>query len=90
MHTLRNSLALLVFAIALPAAAADNGFYLGGSAGRSAVNTGTVGEVSVNSEATAYKVFIGGRFLTFFAVEGAYSDLGSVTTHFGGARTRHA
>ncbi len=83
MRTLRNCLSLLVFVVAFPALAADNGFYLGGSLGRSAVNTGTVGSVSINSDATAWKAFAGYRFLHFLAIEGAYNDLGSVAENIG-------
>jgi len=73
----------------LPAAAADNGFYLGLSAGRAALNTGDLGNAEVEGDANAYKLFAGYRFLNFLAVEGAYVDLGtaeddqeSTSTHY--------
>ena len=71
-------LPLFAIAIALPAAAADNGFYLGGSAANSAIDTGQLGDVKINDNANGYKVFGGYRFLTFLGVEGSYVDLGEV------------
>lgn len=71
--------AAVLILIALPAAAADNGFYIGGSVGQAAVNTGELGEIEIDDEATGYKVFAGVRMLTFLAIEGSYRDLGSVT-----------
>jgi OOP family OmpA-OmpF porin len=63
--------------LALPAFAED-GFYLGGSVGQAEINTGTLADVKFEGDDTGYKVFGGYRFLKFFAVEGAYADLGSV------------
>ncbi len=79
MRRTLNAIAVLAILIALPAAAADNGFYLGGSAGQSAVDTGKIGNIQANGNATAFKVFAGFRVLTFLGVEGAYSDFGNVT-----------
>ena len=75
---MRHGLKLLVLAslIALPAAA-DDGFYIGASLGRSGIDTGDVSQITVSSDANSYKGFLGYRFLKFFAVEGAYADLGS-------------
>ena len=70
--------AALALLIALPAAAADNGFYLGGSFANSAIDTGSLGDVKINENANGYKVFGGYRFLTFLGVEASYVDLGSV------------
>lgn len=92
---MRRSL-LIVAAVALfalPAIAADNGFYLGGSIGQTAVNTGTLGEVQVDGNSTGYKVFAGFRMITFLAVEGAYIDFGksnktTSATTFGEAKAK--
>lgn len=74
--------------VALPAAAADSGFYLGLSAGRAAINTGDIGDVEVEGDANAYKLFAGYRLLTILAVEGAYVDLGTVEHDSESAQTR--
>ena len=74
---------LVLFAVAilitLPAAAADNGFYLGGSVGQAAVATGELGddEFIVDDDSTGYKVFAGFRMITFLGIEGSYVDLGT-------------
>lgn len=75
---MRRGLKLLFLAslIALPAAA-DDGFYIGASLGRSGIDTGDVSQIQVSSDANSYKGFAGYRFLKFFGVEGAYADLGS-------------
>ena len=70
----------LLALIALPAVAADNGFYLGASVGQTQLEIDELGE-DVNSadfsgDDMAYKVFAGIRFLTFLGVEGSYRDLG--------------
>jgi OmpA family protein len=69
-------LASLALMIALPAAA-DDGFYFGGSVGRTALSSGNTVPIEVKGDTNSYKVFLGYRFLKFFAVEGAYADLGS-------------
>ena len=79
--TLKVLFAIAVL-IALPAAAADNGFYIGASVGQAAVATGELGDegdldIDIDSDSTGYKVFGGFRALTFLGVEGAYFDLGS-------------
>ena len=66
----------LAIAIAVPAAA-DDGFYLGGSVGQTKIGAGTTVPVEIDKNTNSYKLFIGYRFLKFFAVEGAYADLGS-------------
>ncbi len=65
---------------ALPARAADNGIYLGGSIGQSGVHAderieGT--NFSYDADATGYKLIAGWRPLNWLAVEGDYIDLGS-------------
>ena len=77
------SLALtsLVALVALPAVAADNGFYLGLSVGQSAITIDDISDGDVTAEFSgddmAYKVFAGYRLLTFLAVEASYVDFGS-------------
>src|SRR5262249_40586904 len=63
------SLTVLIAASAV----ADDGFYIGGSLGRSSVDTGTTGPVRISGGDYAYKAFAGYRFLKFFAVEAAYT-----------------
>ncbi len=68
----------LIALLALPAAAADNGFYLGASAGQSGIKINQdLEEIDFSGGATSFKVFAGFRFLTFLAVEGSYVDLGA-------------
>jgi len=71
---LTASIALL----ALPAAAADNGFYLGASVGQSDIKIDQDFEdIDFSGGATSFKVFGGFRFITFLGVEGSYVDLGA-------------
>jgi hypothetical protein len=70
---------IVVFAlIALPAAAADNGFYLGGSFGYSDITTGELNQFSVEGDATGYKIFGGARFLHVLALEASWVDFGTI------------
>ena len=77
----RTLLVLVVTAlatlVALPAVAADNGFYLGGSIGQTAVKTDALDDFVLDDDDFGYKVFAGFRFLTFLAVEGSYRDFGA-------------
>jgi hypothetical protein len=69
---LKRTLTTLVAALALtslPAAATDNGFYLGASAGLSSVED--------SDTETGFKVIAGWRFLDWLAIEGNYIDFGS-------------
>ena len=84
--TIRVLAFLAVAVLSLPLAAADNGFYIGGAVGQSLVNIDEIGDIEIDDEATAWKAFAGGRFITFIGVEAAYRDLGSVSaesTNFG-------
>jgi len=63
---------------AFPAAAADNGFYLGAAAGQSTFSVGDFNSEEFDGDATGYKVFAGGRFLTILGVEGSYVDFGDI------------
>jgi OOP family OmpA-OmpF porin len=58
----------------LPAVAADNGIYLGGSVGQSGLQ---VDDFNYDASATGYKLIAGWRFLDWLAVEGNYIDFGS-------------
>jgi len=67
--------------LAIPAIAADNGFYLGASVGQTQLEIDELGEdiqsADFSGDDMAYKVFAGFRFLTFLAVEGSYRDFGA-------------
>jgi opacity protein-like surface antigen len=69
-------LALAAGATTLPARAADNGFYLGGSIGQSGVHT-SLQDLDYDASTTGFKLIGGWRFLDWLAVEGDYVDLGS-------------
>jgi hypothetical protein len=78
----RISAALVVVTLlALPAAAADNGLYIGGSLGGSSLEVldfdEDLGDIRFDDGDTAYKLFAGFRFLDFLAVEAGYLDLGT-------------
>ena len=67
----------LVAALALtglPAFAADNGIYIGGSVGLSGVEED---DIDYSTDATGFKLIGGWRFLDWLAVEGNYIDFGS-------------
>lgn len=69
--------------IALPATAAENGFYLGLSAGQADLTTQSFdedfeGDYELDGNDFGYKAFVGYRFLTFLAVEGSYVDFGGM------------
>jgi opacity protein-like surface antigen len=66
--------------LVVPAHAADNGIYVGGSVGQSGVHfdqriDGT--SIHYDANATGYKLIAGWRVLDWLAVEGDYVDLGS-------------
>jgi OOP family OmpA-OmpF porin len=67
--------------LAIPAIAADNGFYLGASVGQTQLEIDELGEdiqsADFSGDDMAYKVFAGFRFLTFLGVEGSYRDFGA-------------
>jgi hypothetical protein len=71
----------LLALLAIPAIAADNGFYLGASVGQTQLEIDELGEdiqsADFSGDDMAYKVFAGIRFLTFLSVEGAYRDFGA-------------
>lgn len=73
-----GALIAFVVSLALPAVAADNGFYLGASVGQSDIKIDQdLEDIDFSGGAMSYKVFGGFRFITFLGVEGSYVDLGS-------------
>ena len=76
-------LTVILFAVAVPASALENGFYLGGSIGGSSLEVQDVAEefgaFRFSDGDTAFKLFGGFRFLNFLAVEAGYVDLGDPT-----------
>ncbi|HKR37264.1 MAG TPA: outer membrane beta-barrel protein [Steroidobacteraceae bacterium] len=66
---------------ALPALAADNGFYLGGSVGQANLKiddltNGTFADDDFDADDTAFKLIAGIRPLDWFGVEAAYVNFG--------------
>jgi len=80
--------AVLATMTAFPALAVDNGIYLGGSIGQSGVDIDDVGlgGGDFSSDATAFKVIAGWRFLDWLSIEGNYVDLGSADERVDGDR----
>jgi len=74
-------LVAIVAVVAIPATAADNGFYLGASIGGSSIKVNDfdeeLGELDFSGGDFAYKLFAGYRLMSFFGVEAGYVDLGS-------------
>ncbi len=66
---------------AIPAAAADNGFYVGASLGGSSIEVRDFdeefGDLNFSDGDYSYKLFAGYRFMSFLGVEAGYVDLGS-------------
>ena len=79
----KSGLCLLVIlvAAAIPASAADNGFYLGVSAGKSTLDyqdyDPSVGDDYVDGSTWGLKAFVGYRLMKYVAVEGGYINFGS-------------
>ena len=77
----------IVIVSTIPAQAADNGFYVGGSIGGSDFEISDLdpdlGDLRFDKGDTSYKLFAGFRFLSFLAVEAGYVDLGSPTDYVG-------
>lgn len=71
---------VILVAAAVPSSAADNGFYLGISAGKSSLDyqdyDPSVGDDYVDGSTWGLKAFAGYRFLKFLAVEGGYVNFG--------------
>lgn len=81
-HILSGFVAALALA-SVPAIAADNGIYLGGSIGQSSLD---IDEVSYDASATGYKLIAGWRFIDWLAIEGNYVDFGSGDDSIAGTR----
>lgn len=78
--TVAAALAAACGLFSLPAVAADNGIYLGASAGQSGVQYDqnfNGQDFSFDASATGFKAIAGWRFLDWLAVEANYVDLGS-------------
>ena len=69
--------------VTLPAAAADNGIYLGASVGQSGIQ---IDDFDYDADATGFKIIAGWRFLDWLAVEGNYVDFGSGDDRVAGNR----
>ena len=80
-------LAAILAVAAIPASAADNGFYLGASIGGSSVDVTDfdeeLGFLDFSGGDFAYKLFAGYRLMSFFGVEAGYVDLGSPNDRVG-------
>jgi OOP family OmpA-OmpF porin len=83
--------AILLLAASSPLMAADNGFYLGGSVGRSNLQVDDIGGLSAadfDGDDTAFKVIAGFRPLDWFGVEASYVDFGSPDDRVAGQRIK--
>jgi hypothetical protein len=79
---------LIAIAVAaVPATAADNGFYVGGSIGGSSLDVRDfdeeLGDLDFSDGATAYKLFAGYRLMSYLAVEAGYIDFGEPSDTLG-------
>jgi hypothetical protein len=70
---------MIIMLISTPVMAVKGGFYLGGSLG-GATTEFESSSIKFDENDFAWKVFAGYHFLQFFAVEGAYRNLGSPST----------
>ena len=77
--------AIAAATLSLPAHAADNGIYLGASAGQSGVHFDEQ-DLKYDADATAFKIIGGWRILNWLAVEGNYVDLGTGNDKIDGAK----
>lgn len=83
----------LSMAAAVPALAADNGFYVGGSAGTTKWNIGPTDVLatgSIENNNTGYKIFGGYDFTKNWGLELGYADLGKYEFKgtYGGANVK--
>jgi len=74
-------------AAAQSAQCADNGFYVGGSVGRSGVKD-DIGAFKLDGNDTAFKVIAGLRPLNWLAVEASYVDFGKPSDEAAGVRVQ--
>lgn len=76
----KNIAALLLFtAFAVPAFAADQGFYVGASVGQSSTDTFSLSEKT----ATAFSILGGYQFMKYVAAEIQYNDFGTIKDTLG-------
>jgi hypothetical protein len=82
MNNVQKTLATAIcgLLISAPALAVKPGAYLGASVGGATTDFSESG-TSFDDTDTAWKVFGGYHFLQFFAVEGSYRDLGTLTNN---------
>ncbi|SMF39874.1 Outer membrane protein beta-barrel domain-containing protein [Alteromonadaceae bacterium Bs31] len=90
MSNYKLFISVLLFGLSTAAfAGKDTGIYLGGSLG-TAGNEVSVGDVNLDDDASAYKVFAGYNFgwvpLFDLAVEGSYVDFGDTSASFDGGK----
>jgi opacity protein-like surface antigen len=88
IHLAASAAALLVLATG-PVIAADNGIYLGASAGQSGVNyeeSFQGQDFEFDASSTGFKGIVGWRFIDWLAVEANYVDLGSGDDNVAGER----
>jgi hypothetical protein len=69
---------VLLGLLSTTAQAADNGFYFGGSIGRSEVDVDSELDDFIDSEDTGFKLIAGFRPLDWLGVEASYIDLGEI------------
>jgi len=69
--------------VAIPAAHAKKGFYIGGSVGSSSADVDRSTSTRINFDATGYKLFAGYGAMRFLAFEAGYTDFGSPSESFG-------
>ena len=78
---------VLMLAATLPAAAKDNGFFIGGGIGQATVKISEIddelNQIDFSGDDTAYKLFLGYRMLHFFAVQAEYVDFGTTSDAVG-------
>ena len=67
--------AMLAFALTPLNAAADKGFYVGGSIGSASLDKGFDG-LLIDDNSTSYRLVGGWRFNEYFSLEGGYHDFG--------------
>jgi Outer membrane protein beta-barrel domain len=82
------SILIAIVVIALPAAAAETGFYVGGGFGVTSLDANDFNPdyagLRLEQNNFGFKLFGGYRFLKYFGVEGGYTDFGNVRVWEGG------
>lgn len=81
----------LLFGLSLPAAAADNGIYIGGSVGRANLeieNIAGIGAVDFKGDDTGWKLIAGIRPLDWLGIEASYVNFGEPDDRIAGQSIR--